>query len=137
MFWIVLLFNLLGATNAVRLEACDEECLTQKRVAFVSPTISECVCATGVDWTLVYRYLYDRDFFTDACFMCFVRCVQLKTYTAFPDGTLNVDSVLMTFPDADRDALWECSLSVEHILDKCKRAYQMSICALDVIFGHH
>ncbi|XP_031356081.1 general odorant-binding protein 57c [Photinus pyralis] len=131
------LIHLLVVTNANGHEICDEVCKAQKRIELLSPVVTECVCSTGVDWALVNRWFNDLEFFNDSCFMCFVRCVQIKTNLIKPDGTLNIDKIVTLNPDVDRNALLDCSTSAERILDVCKKSYQLGICTLEVVFSHY
>ncbi|KAF5296082.1 hypothetical protein FQA39_LY12704 [Lamprigera yunnana] len=103
--------------------------VTANRFDVLSPTVTECMCATNVDAALVQKWLYNRVFTKDACFMCFIKCVV--TFLGIMDTagffSENVSAAEFNVSIA---IVQNCTDSVSTLLDLCEKAYQHATCVV-------
>ncbi|KAF5296080.1 hypothetical protein FQA39_LY12702 [Lamprigera yunnana] len=103
--------------------------ITATRIDVLSPSVSECICATNVDAALVQKWLNNRQLSKDACFMCFLKCVS--NFIGFMDtaGVFSED-VIAAKLNVSIEAVQNCTKSVGPLLDLCEKAYKHAACVI-------
>ncbi|KAF5296079.1 hypothetical protein FQA39_LY12701 [Lamprigera yunnana] len=103
--------------------------VTAARFDVLSPTVTECICATKVDAALVQKWLHNRVYTKDACFMCFIKCVV--TFLGIMD-TAGVFSENVTAAEFNVSIaiVQNCTASVGPLPDLCEKAYKHAACVV-------
>ncbi|KAF5283150.1 hypothetical protein FQA39_LY17408 [Lamprigera yunnana] len=106
--------------------------ITATRFDVLSPSVSECICATNVDAALVQKWLNNRQYNKDACFKCFLKC--MSNFLGFMDtaGVFSEDLIAAKLNVSIAD-VQNCTKTVGPLLDLCEKAYQYGSCLLPKI----
>ncbi|KAF5296069.1 hypothetical protein FQA39_LY12691 [Lamprigera yunnana] len=101
--------------------------ITATRFDVISPSVTECICATNVDAALVQKWLKNGEYPNDPCFMCFMKCVG--AFLGFMDtaGVVNESGLAASF-NVSIEIVQNCTKSVAPLLDLCEKAYRHAVC---------
>ncbi|KAF5280764.1 hypothetical protein FQA39_LY17988 [Lamprigera yunnana] len=115
---------LLLVTGIFRVNAKNS---TDVKRAVLSPAFSECMCATGVDASLVQMWLEKQQFADNPCFKCFLSCVSFTV--GFRDSTSKSNPTIVAEKyGIPLESVLNCSKNAFNTTDPCEKSFHGAQC---------
>ncbi|KAF5289661.1 hypothetical protein FQR65_LT11778 [Abscondita terminalis] len=110
------------------IQVCSQD-LQEVWTTLRNPLITECICKSGADPSLVQKWLVDNVYSNDACFKCFVKCIGIGVDVVDVLGTINEDLIVEKY-EVSRELVSNCTLKYENETDLCEKVFKHSKCVI-------